>query len=64
MDDNPSTEAGAGRSIRLRIGDVIPADAVLSEGDPIEVGQSALTGESLPGAAQNSGDTVFIETIS
>lgn len=37
-----------GDVIRLRIGDIVPADAKLMAGDPIEVDQSALTGESLP----------------
>ncbi len=37
-----------GDLIRLRIGEIIPADARLLEGDPVEVDQSALTGESLP----------------
>ena len=34
--------------IRLRLGDIIPADARLLEGDSVQVDQSALTGESLP----------------
>ena len=37
-----------GDVIRLRLGDIVPADARLLEGDQIEVDQSALTGESLP----------------
>ncbi|RMB59980.1 plasma-membrane proton-efflux P-type ATPase [Tessaracoccus antarcticus] len=37
-----------GDVIRLRLGDIVPADARLLEGDEIEVDQSALTGESLP----------------
>ena len=37
-----------GDIIRLRLGDIVPADAKLMEGDPIEVDQSTLTGESLP----------------
>ena len=37
-----------GDIIRLRLGDIVPADARLLEGDDIEVDQSALTGESLP----------------
>ena len=37
-----------GDVIRVRLGDIVPADARLLEGDPIEVDQSALTGESLP----------------
>jgi H+-transporting ATPase len=37
-----------GDVIRLRLGDIIPADARLLEGDSVQVDQSALTGESLP----------------
>jgi H+-transporting ATPase len=48
--------------IRLRMGDVVPADAVLKAGDPIEVDQSALTGESLP-VQRKSGDTVYSSSI-
>ena len=33
--------------IRVRLGDIVPADARLLEGDPVEVDQSALTRESL-----------------
>ena len=35
-----------GDVIRLRLGDIVPADARLLDGDPVEVDQSALTGES------------------
>ncbi len=37
-----------GDLIRIRLGDIVPADARLLEGDAVEVDQSALTGESLP----------------
>ena len=37
-----------GDIIRVRLGDIVPADARLLEGESIEVDQSALTGESLP----------------
>jgi len=37
-----------GDVIRMRLGDIVPAGARLLEGDPVEVDQSALTGESLP----------------
>jgi H+-transporting ATPase len=51
-----------GDIIRLRLGDIVPADARLLEGDPIEVDQSALTGESLP-AERKSGEAVFSGSI-
>ena len=34
--------SGAGRRIRLKLGDIVPADARLLPGDPVEVDQSAL----------------------
>jgi H+-transporting ATPase len=46
--DIPARELVPGDIIRLRLGDIIPADAKLLDGDPIEVDQSTLTGESLP----------------
>jgi H+-transporting ATPase len=51
-----------GDVIRVRLGDIIPADARLLEGDPIEVDQSALTGESLP-ATRKPGEAVFSGSI-
>ena len=47
-----------GDVVRLRLGDVIPADAVCIEGDYLSVDQAALTGESLP-VAKKVGDTVY-----
>src|SRR6202050_4095198 len=51
-----------GDVIRVRMGDIVPADVRLLEGDPIEVDQSALTGESLP-ATRKSGEAVFSGSI-
>jgi H+-transporting ATPase len=51
-----------GDVIRVRLGDIVPADARLLEGDPIEVDQSALTGESLP-ATRKPGEAVFSGSI-
>lgn len=51
-----------GDVIRLRLGDIVPADARLLEGDPVEVDQSALTGESLP-ATRKSGEAIFSGSI-
>jgi H+-transporting ATPase len=41
-------ELAPGDIVRLRPGDIIPADAKLIDGDYLSVDQSALTGESLP----------------
>ena len=51
-----------GDVIRVRLGDIVPADARLLEGDPVEVDQSALTGESLP-ATRKPGEPVFSGSI-
>jgi len=51
-----------GDVIRVRLGDIVPADARLLEGDPIEVDQSALTGESLP-VTRKAGEAVFSGSI-
>ena len=51
-----------GDVIRVRLGDIVPADARLLEGDPVQVDQSALTGESLP-AERKTGDAVFSGSI-
>jgi H+-transporting ATPase len=51
-----------GDVIRLRLGDIVPADARLLDGDPLEVDQSALTGESLP-AVRKPGEAVFSGSI-
>jgi H+-transporting ATPase len=58
----PARELVPGDVIRLRLGDIVPADARLLDGDPVEVDQSALTGESLP-ATRGPGDAVFSASI-
>ncbi len=58
----PARELVPGDVIRMRLGDIVPADARLLDGDPVEVDQSALTGESLP-AERKSGDAVFSGSI-
>jgi H+-transporting ATPase len=44
----PSRELVPGDIVRLRLGDIIPADVQLIDGDYLECDESALTGESLP----------------
>lgn len=58
----PVRELVPGDVIRLRLGDIVPADARLLPGDEISVDQSALTGESLP-ATRKSGEAVFSGSI-
>ncbi|KAH1110289.1 hypothetical protein GLYMA_04G075100v4 [Glycine max] len=47
-----------GDIISIKLGDIIPADARLLEGDALSVDQSALTGESLP-VTKNPSEEVF-----
>ena len=57
-----SRELVPGDIIRVRLGDIVPADARLLDGDPVEVDQSALTGESLP-ATRKPGEVIFSGSI-
>jgi H+-transporting ATPase len=47
-----------GDVIRVRLGDIVPADVKLFEGDYLSVDQSALTGESLP-VDKKQGDMAY-----
>jgi H+-transporting ATPase len=58
----PARELVPDDVIRLRLGEIVPADAQLAAGDPIEVDQSALTGESLP-VARNAGEGVYSGSV-
>jgi H+-transporting ATPase len=51
-----------GDIVRLRLGDIIPADVMLVEGDYLSVDQSALTGESLP-VDKKPGDAAYSGSI-
>jgi H+-transporting ATPase len=51
-----------GDVVRLRLGDVMPADAKLLEGNYLSVDQSALTGESLP-VTKKLGEIAYSSTL-
>jgi H+-transporting ATPase len=51
-----------GDVIRVRLGDIVPADVRLLENDSVEVDQSTLTGESLP-VTRKFGEAVFSGSI-
>ncbi|HEY0205919.1 MAG TPA: plasma-membrane proton-efflux P-type ATPase [Acetobacteraceae bacterium] len=58
----PAKDLVPGDVVRLRLGDIVPADARLLDGDEVSVDQSALTGESLP-ATKKSGEAIFSGSI-
>ncbi|KAL0755035.1 hypothetical protein Bca101_092703 [Brassica carinata] len=47
-----------GDIISIKLGDIIPADSRLLDGDPLKIDQSVLTGESLP-VTKKKGEQVF-----
>ncbi|WP_449370897.1 plasma-membrane proton-efflux P-type ATPase [Thiomonas sp.] len=51
-----------GDVVRVRLGDILPADLKLIEGDYLSVDQSALTGESLP-VSRKPGEVVYSGSI-
>ncbi len=51
-----------GDIVRVRLGDVIPADLAIVDGDYLSVDQSALTGESLP-VTKRRGEEAFSGTV-
>jgi H+-transporting ATPase len=58
----PARELVPGDVIRVRIGDIVPADAVLLADAALELDQSALTGESLP-VSRGPGDSALSGSI-
>ena len=60
--DIPARELVPGDLIHLRLGDIIPADAYLMDGNPVEIDQSTLTGESLP-VERRKGEIVYSGSI-
>lgn len=57
-----AAELVPGDVIRIRLGDVLPADVKLADGDYLSVDQSALTGESLP-VTRKIGDVAYSGSV-
>ncbi|MDD4913523.1 MAG: plasma-membrane proton-efflux P-type ATPase [Methylococcales bacterium] len=51
-----------GDRVKIHLGDVVPADMLLLDGDFLSIDQSALTGESLP-IDKRAGDTIYSSSI-
>lgn len=58
----PARELVPGDVVRVRLGDIVPADIKLFEGDYLLVDESALTGESLP-VEKHAGDVGYAGSI-
>ncbi|KAH9130155.1 hypothetical protein LEN26_008797, partial [Aphanomyces euteiches] len=58
----PADQLVPGDVIRVRLGDVLPADLKFLEGDPVKIDQSSLTGESLP-VTKSTGDEGYSGSV-
>jgi len=58
----PARELVPGDILKLRIGDIIPADVQLIKGEYLLIDQAALTGESLP-ISKNINEVAYANTI-
>jgi H+-transporting ATPase len=58
----PARELVPGDIVKLKIGDIVPADLQLLNGDYLLIDQAALTGESLP-VSKKSGEVAYANTI-
>lgn len=60
--DVPAADLVPGDVIRIRLGEIVPADLKLLEGDFVSIDQAALTGESLP-VTMHAGDIAYSGSV-
>ena len=58
----PARQLVPGDVVRVRLGDIVPADLKLIHGDYLSIDESALTGESLP-VERHAGDLAYSSSI-
>jgi H+-transporting ATPase len=58
----PARDLVPGDIVKLRIGNIVPADVQLLRGDYLLIDQSAFTGESLP-VSKKAGDVAYASTV-
>ncbi|QDU74608.1 Calcium-transporting ATPase 1 [Bremerella volcania] len=58
----PARQLVPGDIVKLRIGNIVPADVKLVEGGYLQADQSALTGESMP-ADKSAGDVAYANSV-
>ncbi|GBG30539.1 Plasma membrane ATPase [Hondaea fermentalgiana] len=58
----PAKDLVPGDIVTIKLGDIIPADMKVLEGEPLKIDQAGLTGESLP-VTKSPGDEVYSSSV-